>query len=95
MVLFWQDIVCEVPHCVPISAHHKWNYDSLLEKMWEYLALVRIYTKPKGQLPDYSSPVVLNSSRYEFGSDETSNLSCFQVAQISDPQYAKTLADPP
>jgi len=57
------DIVCEVPHCVPISAHHKWNYDSLLEKMWEYLALVRIYTKPKGQLPDYSSPVVLNSSR--------------------------------
>merc|ERR1711962_1116338 len=57
------DIVCEVPHCVPISAHHKWNYDSLLEKMWEYLALVRVYTKPKGQLPDYSSPVVLNSSR--------------------------------
>merc|ERR1719322_1743878 len=57
------DIVCEVPHCVPISAHHKWNYDSLLEKMWEYLALVRIYTKPKGQLPDYSLPVVLNSSR--------------------------------
>ena len=71
VVLFWQDIVCEVPHCVPISAHHKWNYDSLLEKMWEYLALVRIYTKPKGQLPDYSSPVVLNSSRYEFSSDET------------------------
>merc|ERR1711997_1261901 len=56
------DIVCEVPHCVPISAHHKWNYDSLLEKMWEYLALVRIYTKPKGQLPDYSSPVVLQTT---------------------------------
>lgn len=29
--------------------------------MWEYLQLVRIYTKPKGQLPDYTSPVVLNS----------------------------------
>merc|ERR1712184_129596 len=57
------DIVCEVPHCVPISAHHKWNYDSLLEKMWEYLALVRIYTKPKGQLPDCSSPVVLQTTR--------------------------------
>ena len=59
----FQDIVCEIPHCVPISAHHKWNYDSLLEKMWEYLALVRIYTKPKGQLPDYSSPVVLQTQR--------------------------------
>merc|ERR1711992_250086 len=40
------DIVCEIPHCVPISAHHKWNYDSLLEKMWNYLKLVRIYYKP-------------------------------------------------
>lgn len=57
------DIICEIPHCVPISAHHKWNYDSLLEKLWEYLKLVRIYTKPKGQLPDYESPVVLQSSK--------------------------------
>ncbi|PNF42908.1 hypothetical protein B7P43_G12322 [Cryptotermes secundus] len=31
--------------------------------MWEYLKLVRIYTKPKGQLPDYESPVVLHSER--------------------------------
>merc|ERR1711976_805316 len=57
------DIICEIPHCVPISAHHKWNYDSLLEKMWDYLKLVRIYTKPKGQLPDYEAPVVLQSSK--------------------------------
>jgi len=55
------DLVYKIPHCVPISAHHKWNFDDLLEKMWEYLKLVRIYTKPKGQLPDYNSPVVLNS----------------------------------
>jgi len=57
------DIICKIPHCVPISAHHKWNYDSLLEKMWDYLKLVRIYTKPKGQLPDYESPVVLQSGK--------------------------------
>ena len=25
--------------------------------------LVRIYTKPKGQIPDYSAPVVLTSDR--------------------------------
>ena len=41
------DIICRIPHTVPISAHHKWNYDDLLDKMWEYLKLVRIYTKPK------------------------------------------------
>jgi len=56
------EIITKIPHCVPISAHHKWNYDSLLEKMWEYLKLIRIYTKPKGQLPDYEQPVILQSA---------------------------------
>uniref|UniRef100_A0A2K5SGD1 OBG-type G domain-containing protein n=1 Tax=Cebus imitator TaxID=2715852 RepID=A0A2K5SGD1_CEBIM len=57
------DIIYKVPHCVPISDHHCWNFDDLLEKIWDYLKLVRIYTKPKGQLPDYTSPVVLPYSR--------------------------------
>lgn len=57
------DIINKVPHAVPISAHHKWNFDDLLAKMWDYLSLCRIYTKPKGQLPDYEAPVVLNMSR--------------------------------
>eukprot|EP01137_Pigoraptor_chileana_P013875 Opistho-2@4863 len=55
------DIIYKIPHCVPISAHHKWNFDDLLEKSWAYLALVRVYTKPKGQLPDYEAPVVLRT----------------------------------
>uniref|UniRef100_A0A668TX32 Developmentally regulated GTP binding protein 1 n=1 Tax=Oreochromis aureus TaxID=47969 RepID=A0A668TX32_OREAU len=57
------DIIYKVPHTVPISAHHRWNFDDLLERMWDYLRLVRIYTKPKGQLPDYTSPVVLPNER--------------------------------
>jgi len=57
------DIITKIPHTVAISAHHKWNYDNLLEKMWDYLKLVRIYTKPKGQLPDYEQPVILGSTR--------------------------------
>ncbi|KAG9335725.1 hypothetical protein JZ751_004261 [Albula glossodonta] len=36
------DIIYKVPHCVPISAHHRWNFDDLLEKIWDYLQLVRI-----------------------------------------------------
>ena len=55
------DIIYKIPHSVPISSHHEWNFDDLLEMMWRYLNLVRIYTKPKGQLPDYSQPVVLRS----------------------------------
>ena len=30
---------------------------------WEKLNLVRVYTKPKGKMPDYSSPVVLRSTK--------------------------------
>ncbi|KAL7748477.1 GTP-binding protein rbg1 [Sorochytrium milnesiophthora] len=56
------DIVYKVPHAVPVSAHHEWNFDDLLAMMWEYLDLVRVYTKPKGKLPDYSAPVVLRRS---------------------------------
>lgn len=42
------DLLDKVPHYVPISAKDKWNFDELLLKMWEYLDLIRIYTKPKG-----------------------------------------------
>jgi len=57
------DIVTQIPHTVPISADLKWNMDELLETMWEYLNLTRIFTKPKGQLPDYSAPVVLHTDK--------------------------------
>jgi ribosome-interacting GTPase 1 len=48
---------------VPISSREWWNVDELLEKMWETLSLVRAYTKPRGQAPDYSAPVVLKRGR--------------------------------
>jgi len=42
------DLLDKVPHYVPISAKDHWNFDELLLKVWEYLDLIRIYTKPKG-----------------------------------------------
>jgi small GTP-binding protein len=53
------DLLDRIPHYVPCSAHKEWNLDGLVEKMWEYLDLIRVYTKPKGQIPDYNAPVVL------------------------------------
>ena len=32
-----------------------------MQKIWDYLDLVRIYTKPKGQIPDYDAPVIVKS----------------------------------
>ncbi len=36
------DVIYKIPHCIPISAHHKWNFDDLLEKIWDYLRLIRM-----------------------------------------------------
>lgn len=54
------DIIDRCPHYVPISAHHEWNFEELLEKIWEYCKMIRIYTKPKGEIPDYNAPVILH-----------------------------------
>ena len=56
------DIIDQLPHHVPISAHHEWNLDELMESIWDYCNMIRIYTKPKGQIPDYSAPVVLHDA---------------------------------
>lgn len=37
------DVIDQMPHYCPISAHLEWNLDYLLEKMWEYLDLVRMF----------------------------------------------------
>jgi len=56
------DLLDRVPHYVPISAKDEWNFDELMEKIWQYLDLIRIYTKPKGQIPDYEAPVIIPRS---------------------------------
>ena len=56
------DLLYRIPNACPISSEHGWNIDELLEQMWEKLNLRRVYTKPKGKMPDYSEPVVLRAS---------------------------------
>ncbi|KAI6034249.1 P-loop containing nucleoside triphosphate hydrolase protein [Pisolithus microcarpus] len=51
------DLLYKIPNSVPISSKEWLNVDELIEKMWEALQLVRVYTKPRGQSPDYSTPV--------------------------------------
>jgi ribosome-interacting GTPase 1 len=56
------DLLYRIPNACPISSEHGWNVDELMEQMWEKLKLVRVYTKPKGKMPDYTAPVVLRST---------------------------------
>ncbi|EER32334.1 GTP-binding protein 128up [Candida tropicalis MYA-3404] len=57
------NLLTKIPDAIPISSANGWNLDDLLQMMWDKLKLVRVYTKPKGKLPDFNEPVVLRNDR--------------------------------
>ncbi|KAI0796569.1 P-loop containing nucleoside triphosphate hydrolase protein [Abortiporus biennis] len=57
------DLLYKIPMSVPVSSREWMNVDELIEVMWKTLDLVRVYTKPRGLAPDYSSPVVLRRGK--------------------------------
>ncbi|QRW01568.1 hypothetical protein RhiLY_00565 [Ceratobasidium sp. AG-Ba] len=57
------DLLYKIPNSCPISSKEWLNVDELIEQMWTALDLVRVYTKPRGQAPDYSAPVVLRRGK--------------------------------
>lgn len=57
------EVMNKLPHYCPVCAYLEWNLDGLVEMCWEYLDLVRVYTKPKGKLPDFNEPVVLHRNK--------------------------------
>jgi len=60
------DRLAHKPHHVVVSVNEKWNLDYLIEKIWEYLAFIRIYTKPRGEKPELHEPLIMKSgSRIE------------------------------
>jgi uncharacterized protein len=46
-----------------ISVQMNLGIDILLEKIWEQLGLVRVYTKRTGLHPDFSDPLILTAGR--------------------------------
>lgn len=57
------ELLAKVPHYVPISSAKGWNMEELMDRIWSYLDMIRIYTKPKGQVPNYNEPLVLPKSK--------------------------------
>ncbi|AXA50766.1 uncharacterized protein MRET_2563 [Malassezia restricta] len=57
------DLLYKIPKSVPISSRMWLNVDELVDKMWDELDLVRVYTKPRKCPPDYTSPVVLRRGK--------------------------------
>jgi len=69
------DELARRPHSVVISCNLQLNLDNLLHHVWEYLGLVRVYTKKKGQAPNFEEPIVLTSGR----NGVTVESACLQV----------------
>jgi len=53
------DRLARLPDCMEASCAIGLNFDVLLAKIWDYLSLVRVYTKKRGQKPYFAEPVVL------------------------------------
>jgi len=53
------DRIAREPDSIVISCGMKLNLDNLLSKLWEYLALVRVYTKKRGERPDFEGGLIL------------------------------------
>lgn len=58
------DELARKPDSLVISVYMKLNLELLLQRMWQYLSLCRIYTKRRGILPDLDEPIVLTSKRH-------------------------------
>ena len=52
------NVISKLPHYCPVCAYLEWNLDGLVDMIWEYLDLIRVYTKPKVSYknPTYSFP---------------------------------------
>ncbi len=46
------DRLARIPHSVVISCEMKLNMDYMVEQIWQYLALIRVFTKKPGRAPD-------------------------------------------
>ncbi|GAV74225.1 MMR_HSR1 domain-containing protein/TGS domain-containing protein [Cephalotus follicularis] len=57
------DKLARQPNSIVISCNLKLNLDRLLAKVWEAMGLVRVYTKPQGQQPDFTDPAVFSADR--------------------------------
>ena len=57
------DELARKPDSVVISIYMNLNIDTMLQQMWKFMGLIRIYTKRRGQPPDLDAPVVLSAER--------------------------------
>jgi len=53
------DHLAHEPNTVVVSCEMNLNLDYLIERLWEALGLLRIYTKKRGEYPDFERGVIM------------------------------------
>uniref|UniRef100_A0A7S1HXS2 OBG-type G domain-containing protein n=1 Tax=Eutreptiella gymnastica TaxID=73025 RepID=A0A7S1HXS2_9EUGL len=53
------DRLARLPHSLVISCQWDLNLDLVVEQIWEELELVRVYTKKKGNPPEFEKPFIM------------------------------------
>jgi small GTP-binding protein len=53
------DRIARLPDSMAISCELDLGLERLLHRVWEYLNLIRVYTKRRGELPEFNGPVIL------------------------------------
>lgn len=55
------DRLAREPMSMVISCHWDLNLDRLIDRVWDELRLVRVYTKKRGEYPDFDTGVILRN----------------------------------
>ncbi|KAJ3392884.1 Developmentally-regulated GTP-binding protein 2 [Lobulomyces angularis] len=55
------DKIARQPNTVVISCENDLNIDYLISQIWKYLNLIRVYTKKKGEFPDFEGGLILKN----------------------------------
>ena len=57
------DHLARLPYSTVCSIRMNLNVETVLELIWEYMGLLRIYTKKRAEPPSFDEPVVLSKYR--------------------------------
>jgi hypothetical protein len=57
------DRLARLPYSTVCSIRMNLNVSTVLELIWEYMGLLRIYTKKRAEAPSFEEPVVLSKYR--------------------------------
>jgi len=57
------DRLARLPMSVVLSVNQKWNLDYVVERLWDEMQVIRVYTKKKGEFPDFNDPIVITPQR--------------------------------